>query len=132
MKNNVLLCIFITFAMTYNSMAQVPNPSAIERVAVYQAVQGASDNIPDDQVNFNVTDKTLINAMFTGIESDILRDCSLMEAKNSAFVYVKLYNGTVHVYHLFHMYSHFAKKNDRGNCFYVNPSARGLFEANAQ
>lgn len=119
-------------ALTVNLMAQVPNPASIEKVAVYKAIQGASDSLNDDQVNYNITDKNLINSMFTGMESDTLRDCSTMEAKTSAFVYVKLYNGNSHVYHLFQMYAYFSKKNDRANCFYVNPPTRVLFENNAQ
>lgn len=113
-------------------MAQVPNPAAIEKVAVYKAIQGASDDLADNMVNYNITDKALIQAMFTGMESDTLRDCSRMEATNNAYVYVKMYGGTTHIYHLFQMYGHFSRKNDRANCFYVTPPARLLFENNAQ
>jgi hypothetical protein len=129
---STFLILLIFIAMTSSLTSQVPNPAAIEKVAVYKSIQGASDELPDGQVNFNITDKGLIASMFTGIESDTLRDCSLMEAKNSAFVYVKMYNGTTQVYHLFRMYSHFSKKDDRANCFYVTPPARSLFETNAQ
>lgn len=130
LNKGIILLSFI--AMTTYISAQVPNPAAIEKVAVYKAIQGASDELPDEQVNYNITDKSLIDSMFTGIESDTLRDCSGMEARTSAFVYVKMLNGTTQVYHLFRMYSHFSKKNDRSNCFYINPPSRTLFETNAQ
>ncbi len=133
MKTLITLCVTIGFvAMAIELTAQVPNPAAIEKVAIYEAIQDASDELPDEEVNYNITDKDLINALFSDIESDTLRDCSLMEARNSAYVYVKLYNGSRQVYHLFLMYSHFSGKNDRGNCFYVNPTAQALFESNAQ
>ena len=133
MKPLCILCFTIlSITMIDNLMAQVPNPAAVEKVAIYKAIVGASDNMADNLVNYNITDKALIQALFTGMESDTLRDCSRMEAKSSAFVYVKLYNGNRQVYHLFQMYSHFSKKDDRANCFYVNPPTRLLFENNAQ
>jgi hypothetical protein len=112
--------------------AQVPDPDTIQAVAVYQATPATTDTLPDSLVNYNVTDPVVIDGMFSGIEADTVRDCSHLQADNSAYVYVKFDSGAYRVYHLFLRWSHFSARGERAFCYYVAQASRDLFLAYSQ
>ena len=125
----IVLCLTMVSAVGY---AQVPDPNDILEMAIYFADTSSTDDLPDSLVNYDITDSGLIASMFGGIEADTLRDCSDLEADTDAFVYVRFNDLTRKVYHLILEWSHFHEKGDEGNCHWVNPVSRSLFEANAQ
>lgn len=134
MRINILLLVWILCCGVgiNNLRAQVPIPAAVNSMAVYKASVGVTDSIPDGLVNYNITSPVLISSMLTGIESDTLRDCSVYDAKNTGYLYVKFTNGNRKVYNLFINWTHFSGKGDRLNCYYITPPAQVLFKANAQ
>jgi hypothetical protein len=127
-----LTFLLFLFLAPSSGQAQIPDPDTIQAVAVYRVIPGASDNLPDSLVNYNVTDSATIYDMFTGIEADTVRNCRLMEAETNGYVYAKFDSGERQVYHMYLRWSHISKKVSRRYCYYVNQSARDLFEYYAQ
>src|SRR6266446_5365779 len=82
-RANFFCCFVLLIAGTTTATAQVPNPDYVQAVAIYRAGVGVSDSLPDNQVNYNVTDQAVVRNLFSGLESDTMRDCRLMQAQNS-------------------------------------------------
>ncbi|MDX9905326.1 MAG: hypothetical protein RBS55_01935 [Bacteroidales bacterium] len=122
----------IFFSITVSSSAQIPEADRVEKLAIYKAVVGASDELPDDSVNYNINNPVTIDSMFSQIDVNVLRDCSKLEADCNGYVYVKFYDGTRQVYHLFATWTHLSMKGSRNICYFVYPAARELFKNNAQ
>ena len=127
-----LRALMLLLAATTTAAAQVPNPDYVQAVAIYRVDVGVSDDLPDVQVNYNVTDPAVIAGLFAGIESDTMRDCELLETINSAIVYVKYDDDTREVFWFFLEDTYFSHKGARGRCYYVNPPTRDIVETYAQ
>ncbi|MCK4235947.1 MAG: hypothetical protein KAX38_02435 [Candidatus Krumholzibacteria bacterium] len=125
--------IVLTFLIGFStSSAQVPDPADVMEMAIYRASVNTSYEWPEGMVNFDITDPDTINALLTGIESDTLRNCKLIKADNDAYIYIKFQDGTVSVYHLFFLWSHFAAMQDREHCYYVYSENRERYRRYAQ
>jgi hypothetical protein len=109
-----------------------PQPGDVAALASYEANERTSNQMPDATVRYTVTDPGTIRTLFSGIETGTERDCSDLETKDSAYLYVKLQDGNRRVYTLFLLNSHLALNNERATCFFVNPAARAVVTANLQ
>jgi hypothetical protein len=132
-KALIFLSLIILFGLVGTGVvAQIPDPDDVAAMAVYHAADSTSDEWPDHLVNYNITDQDTIDAMFAGIESDTLRDCSDLEAKAQAYVYVKLDGGSRIVYHIYFLWSHISKYNRRDRCYWIEEPSRLMFQRHAQ
>jgi hypothetical protein len=103
----------------------------VAALAVYVAQDNSNDK-PDSMVIYNITLPSLIDAILSGIEFDVQRDCSDLDAKNNSFLYVKLKDGSRKVYDLFLLNSHAAIRGRRDFCFAISAEAQVQIVANAQ
>lgn len=104
----------------------------VAAVAIYKATNTSTDSLPDNLVNYNITSPAMIDALFAGIHLEEELDCTGMESKNSAYLYVKLHDGSRKVYHAFLLNSHVALKDRRVPCFWVDDPVQQLITDNAQ
>jgi len=107
-------------------------PTPILTMAIYEATADTSDELPPDQVNFDITDPALIGPLITSIDFSEDLDCSRIKAKNNAYVYIKFQDNSVEVYHILMLWSHFCEKDLRDICFYISESGQELFQQYAQ
>lgn len=106
--------------------------ATIQALAIYEANIHTSDELPDHLVSYNVTDAAVIDAIFSGIDFSAELDCSLLQADNYTYMYVKMRNGTRKVYDFFAVDSHVALKDRRVPCYWVNEAARSVLDDHKQ
>jgi len=119
------------------AMAPAPLQAALSSadvaaVAIYKASNTTTDSLPDNLVNYNITSPDLIDVLFAGIHLEEELDCDDIESKNTAYLYVKLHDGSRKVYHAFLLNSHVALQGRRVPCFWVDESVQQLITDNAQ
>ena len=125
-------CVALTVMLIATAaIAAGPNPTQVGALAFYSALTG-TDDLPDNQVNYNVIDPILISQILGGVEWSVPRDCDDMEANDDTYMYLQYLDGTRKVYHIFLGNSHISLKDNRSTCFYVDPATQGMIEANAQ
>lgn len=121
----IAVCLMIA---TVSAADDFPDPSDVSAMAFYNAFNYSYD-ISDDEVNYNVTDSTIIQNFFDGIE-DKKRDCSTLEAMYSVYVYVKYTSGSYEVFAIMG-FDHIAKFGSDA-CYWVNQNARDIYESYKQ
>jgi hypothetical protein len=108
------------------------DPQQVQAIAIYGEVSNFGTDLPLNQLNFSITDPSLIASLIASIEFTTERDCSEHGSVTQAYVYVKYVNGCVEVYELFALWSHFCKVGFWGSCYFVTESGQLSFEAHAQ
>lgn len=122
--------IIVLFAIKITNASEL-SIDTIDALAIYDANLNTSDNLPENEVIYNVIEFNIINSIIEGIDPTE-RDCAGMQAKNTTYLYIKFKDGTREVYHLFLLDSHLAIKNQRHTCFFIEKSARSLIISNKQ
>ena len=107
------------------------NPQQVQALAIYGEASNFGEELPLNQINFNITDPALIASLINSIEFTTERDCSQHGSVTQAYVYVKYVNGCIEVYELLALWSHFCKAGFWGSCYFVSESGQLLFEAHA-
>ena len=107
-------------------------PQNVKRLAVYGVASDFGQDLPPNQLVFNVTRVSEIAAMISSIDFGVQRDCSDLGARTNARVYVEFQDRSVEVYELYGMRSHFGKVGLRGSCYYVSPAGQLLFSETEQ
>ena len=123
----LLLVLFASLANAQTPIGPRPmNSTSIQALAIYQANIYTSDEMPDSQITYNVTDPAVIDALFAGIAFSTELDCDLLEADDNTYMYVKFHDGTRKVFDFFFLDSHLALKDRRVPCYWVNDETRKL------
>jgi len=102
-------------------------PQNVNRLAVYGVGSDFGRSLAPNQLVFNVTGAFEIATTFSSIEFSVRRDCSDFGARTNAWVYVEFQDGSVEVYELFGMWTHFSRVGQRGSCYYVGLPGQELF-----
>jgi hypothetical protein len=119
-------------------LAMAPAPlqglssAEVAAVAIYKAGNTTTDSLPDHLVNYNITSPDMIDVLFAGIHLEEELDCDGIESKNTAYLYVKLHDGSRKIYHAFLLNSHVALQGRRVPCFWVDDPVQQLITDNAQ
>jgi hypothetical protein len=132
-KLNILILCFISICFINIKTADagdIPNPSDVEALAIYSAMVYSSD-IPDDEVNYNITDPIVIANLFQGIENK-RRDCSKLESKYMAYLYVKYKSGAYEVFAISGGYYVYIQKLESDICYWIFPESRDILRNNIQ
>ncbi len=122
----VTMSFFMSLLTMETANAAELGSGTVEKLAIYEANVNTSDELPDDEVVYNVIDPDTINSILAGIELSVERNCLELEAANTSYMYVKFKDGTRKVYHLFLLDSHLALKDQRHTCFFIEESSRSL------
>jgi hypothetical protein len=131
-KLNILIFCFIFLCLINIQSADagdIPDPTGVEKIAIYSAMVYSSD-IPDDEVNYNITDPSVISNLFQGIENK-RRDCSKLESNYLAYLYVKYNSGSSEVFSISGYYVYFQKISSNV-CYWISPEARIIIKSNIQ
>ena len=138
MKNNfpagvvLFVSLHVSVAGVNNASAQTIESSKVQSIAIYKSGSQSFGNLPPGNVNFDVTQPSLIDSLISAIDFSVPRDASDLLSLPTAFVYIKFKDNSVGVYELFDVWAHICKRRSPGRSYYVSQKGRKCFEAHAQ
>lgn len=128
----MVVAILFLLASTGPALALRITPQNVQAMAIYGPTLNQAHTLAPNQIEYNITDPSLISELLEGIDFTRELDCSTLGSLANALIFIRFQNGDVTRYQVVNLWSHFSAYGFSPCCFAVSPEAQTILQERAQ